>query len=100
MFYKKRRDKRVFVQLFNLIIDIIVFVYGHTSIFLKVFMLFGGDLLVLADDTVMLLLTTGKDYYVLVVRWLTLGQTQPIHIQMVYLIYHSHSIYYCEFCFN
>ena len=63
-------------------------------------MLFGGDLLVLADDTVMLPLTTGKDYYVLVVRWLTLGHTQPIHIQMFLLIYHSHSIYYCEFCFN
>ena len=94
------RDNRVFVQLFNLIIDIIVFVYGRTRIFLKVFMLFGGDLLVLADDTVMLPLTTGKDYYVLVVRWLTLGHTQPIHIQMFLLIYHSHSIYYCEFCFN
>ena len=78
------RDNRVFVQLFSLIIDIIVFVYGRTRIFLKVFMLFGGDLLVLADDTVMLPLTTGKDYYVLVVRWLTLGQTQPIHIQMFY----------------
>jgi len=84
MFYKKRRDKRVFVQLFNLIIDRIVFVYGRIRIFLKVLMLFGGDLLVLADDTVMLALTPGKDYYVLVVRWLTLGHTQPIHIQMFY----------------
>ena len=40
---------------------------------------FGIELLALSDEARMLTLTPGKDYFVLVLRWLTLGQTELIH---------------------
>ena len=58
-------------------------------------------LLALSDDAIMFTLTRGNGYFVLVFRWLTLGQIQLVHKLMVLPIYSlNHGIYFSKFCFN
>ena len=62
---------------------------------------FGIELLALSDQARMLTLTPGNDYFVLVLRWLTLGQTELIHTLNVLPIYSlNYRNYFLKIRFN